>query len=159
MKTVTSLPNEIIQNAESFMYRQKRYFLNPAFYSFIILASEFFLGLWAYLLIATYLSYLFFISKTSKIIWQGNKTLWFLVNFSMVGFSVGAKLLLQFDLNSWFIHEYGYIHGDSLIWFFLFILFIPYLAASLITLEKLEHYYYKFHGYDYVGPTESGIDK
>ena len=151
MKTVTSLPNEVVVGGLQFVDSFKVHMLSctvPAFSYFLIpdivnFVSVIVVGLF-------YLSILF-ISKYSRILWQFGRATWFKLYGSLL-FGLSAVVFFRFfDINTWLIHEVGYIPEGEVKHYFAAVFFVPLVAAYFDSFKEVELSFYRSKGYDYRG--------
>jgi hypothetical protein len=151
MKTVTSLPDDVISDGTFFVEKYRRTMLGcavPAFSYFLVPLQ---LNYLAVSLVALFYIYIVFISRISRILWKFGRRTWFKLFGSLVFGLCAVTFFRLFDINRWLIHEVGYIPDGEVKQYFAAIFFVPLIAAYLDSFKSVELAFYKSKGYNYQG--------
>ncbi|GGP60444.1 hypothetical protein [Shewanella saliphila] len=151
IKQVSSLPSDIIVNAEQFVIVYKKrmfWYVIPAFSYFLMPES---LDILAVMLLGGLYAYVFFFSSISKLLWHFDRVLWCQL-FISLAIGLGAIVFLRlFDLTHWLIHSVGFVPDGEVKHIFAIIAFTPLVAAYVDSFKKVELAFYKSKGYNYIG--------
>ena len=151
MKTVTSLPDDVISEGTFFVETYKRKmlgFMAPAFAYFLIPKD---LNVEVVLFVGIFYIYVLFLSKISRILWQFDRLTWVKLFGSLIFGLLAVTFFRFFDINHWLIHDVGYIPEGEVKQYIAAIFFVPFVAAYFDSFKKVELAFYRSKGYEYQG--------
>ncbi len=151
MKTVTSLPDDVINEGSFFVETYKRKmlgFMAPAFAYFLIPKD---LNIEAVLFVVIFYFYVLFLSNVSRVLWQFARLTWAKLFGSLIFGLLAVTFFRFFDINHWLIHEVGYIPEGEVKQYFAAIFFVPFVAAYFDSFKNVELAFYRSKGYEYQG--------
>ncbi len=129
LKTVTSLPQDIVAEGQFFVLMYKKGmigFVVPAFVYFLLPSV---VSTLAIVILALFYYHVFFRSDISRMLWRHDLVLWCQLFISLFFALCVVIFLRYFDLNHWLIHEVGYIPDGNVTPFWAAASFIPLGAA------------------------------
>lgn len=151
MKTVTSLPTEVIADGEIFVLKYKRVMLAYAAPAFTYFLTPEALSIQALVLLTLFYVYVVCLSKLARILWSYERLVWCQLFLSLIFGLLATVFFRYFDLTHWLIHEFGYFPDDGVKQFYVAAAFIPFVAAYFGSFKKVELAFYKSKGFDYKG--------
>ncbi len=172
MKTVDSLPGEIIKQADQYMYYHPKaisIYILPIFMFYLAphsivednigVMDKVINALIAFdkplLIVMLIYTFLILFSKLSRMLWEYNKPQWFKYYLSLI-FAVFVTIFCKnFDFNHWLLYDYGYLTDVNFTPWVALSSFIPMLAAHLDSFKSVELAFYKSKGFNYTGRLSS----
>ncbi|QSX39453.1 hypothetical protein [Shewanella cyperi] len=151
MKTVTSLPDDVIYEGTIFVGTYKRKMLGLASPAFAYFLTPVELNIEAVIFVCLFYLYVLLLSKVSKILWRFDRLTWTKLFGSLIFGLLAVTFLRFFDINHWLIHEVGYIPDGEVKQYFAAISFVPLVAAYFDSFKNVELAFYRSKGYDYRG--------
>lgn len=151
MKTVTSLPDDVINEGTCFVETYKRKmlgFIAPAFLYFLM---PLYLNFEMVVFVCIFYVYVLFFSKLSRVLWKFGRLTWFKL-FGSLLFGLAAVTFFRFfDIGHWLIHEVGYIPEGEVRQYCAAVFFVPFVAAYFDSFKNVELAFYRSKGFDYQG--------